>query len=155
MGLVKFTLSKVRAMYGTPKYKVPAAKRPAFRVTGFQDYVEGIGEDLALMFLNFVIDNIRTNRYGFTLNPATVKRKKGTLPWINTEELLDALVVEGATVRFKKGVHKGTQLTYGELALILEYGMKERGMPPRAVFRRSFEDFKPIAADFVKRRFRV
>lgn len=146
MGIAKFTLGTIESMFGKPKYTLPNSLKPGFSVKGYQKHLEQVSEDIAEAFLQFLKSAIESNTYGFKDDPKTVAMKSGSIPWIDTKELINALERQGYFVMFKSGNHKGG-LSYEHLAMILEYGMKEKGIPPRPVFRKSFEDFQSIAED--------
>lgn len=146
MGIPRITPAALLAKFRPPDWnkQMPASQRPKFlTATEFKNYIAFISEENAYAFLKFLLDNIESNKYKFTLQPATIKIKGHNIPWIETKELISNLEVFKDTVRFKKGVHS-SGLSYEMLAMILEYGQKEKGIPPRDVFRRSFEDFKPM-----------
>lgn len=141
MGFPVFSMQKLVAKYGKPKMPKAPNEKESFDPEAFKQRVQEVGEEQAEAFLTFLLLNIESNTYGFTLKPETIQRKGSDTPWIETKQLVNAIERRGAEVGFKSGRHK-SGLTFEHLAMILEYGMKERGIPPRDVFRRSFADFK-------------
>ena len=101
-------------------------------------------------FYDMLIKNIRKNTYGFKLAPSTLyaRRRKGissTAPFIETGDYIDAIFVDGVSVRIARGKHKPSGLLYTELFTILEFGRRDRKIKARPVFRNTQKDFYPIA----------
>lgn len=149
MGFLKptLTLATLKAKFGVPNWvkQLKPSERPDFSFLNpdeFRQYVNIVSQDNALRFHQFLLENIISNKYKFSNAPATIKMKGSNVPWIDTRELIHHIEVVNDQVRMAKGKHKKAQISYEALAMILEYGVKDRGIPPRDVFRRSFADFK-------------
>ena len=147
MGFIKpiLTLAGLKAKYKPPDWEkqLPASKRPDFlSADEFRQYVQVVSEDNAFEFYKFLLNNIMTNRYKFKLAASTIQMKGSAIPWVDTKELINHIIFKKDEVKMAKGKHSKSKLTYETLAMILEYGQKERGIPPRDVFRRSFDEFK-------------
>lgn len=143
----KMSLSAAQRLYGKPKLEKAKIN---FDLEKYKEHLHGIGQQLAQEFLEVLKNNILTNKYGFSNTPRTVELKGGnSVPWVHTGELLDALVVSDTVVGFMFGKHSGSNILYEDLAMLLEMGMLERGIPPKDVMQRTMEDFRPYAIDFI------
>lgn len=115
-----------------------------FNADKIQAELDKIAEQNAEEFLQLLITNIRSNKYGFVLDPSTVKRKGSDTPLINQEYLINSLERQGTIVTIKEGTHpSGIKML--ELAMMLEYGRKDKHIPAFPVARNTFEDFAPEA----------
>lgn len=141
MYVQEFTVESLARKFGKPRFNRPAWIKPLFSVEDFQDFCRQIADRNAQEFLELLQENIETNKFGYSLKPDTIRQKGDDHPWIHTRELLEAIVREEDTVGLISGTHSGTSLSYSHLAMILEYGYIERGIPPRDVFRRTFRQF--------------
>lgn len=135
--------------------KVPDSlkKKPRFKlpdVKDFKDDMETLGEQIADGFKDKVIDNIETNAYGFSLKEETVKRKGSDLPLVDTGELVGSIYRDGTTVSVEDSPRKDSPLTNKELAIVHEYGTKDKHIPARPVWRNTFEDYQEEAEAQIK-----
>lgn len=130
-----------------PRYKKPATQ-------DFKADMQALGEEIAEGFKESVVENIRSNKYGHTLAPSTVTRKGHDTPLIDTEEMIDAIFREGTTVSVNDEQHGESGVTNKELAVIHEFGTKDKRIPPRPVWRQTFRDYEQVAkkriAEFLK-----
>lgn len=130
--------------------KVPDAlkKKPGFKlpdVSAFKDDMEALGEQIADGFKDKVIENIETNAYGFSIKEETAKRKGSDLPLIDTGQLIGAIYRDGTTVSVEDSPRKDSPLSNKELAIVHEYGTKDKHIPARPVWRNTFEDYREEA----------
>ena len=107
--------------------------------------MQRLGEDIAAEFMDTIIENIETNRYGYSLAKTTVQRKGHQIPLIDTHQLVDAIYRKGTKVSVNKSRREGSDLTNLELAMIQEYGTKDKHIPARPVWRDTFGDFRKVA----------
>ncbi len=158
MGLRKVTGSFLANKYGKPKTKLPpniaAGLTPAAMQKKLNTLTRKAEKRNAKEFHALVNKNVRGNAYGFSNDPQTTARKGSDIPWMHDGELIDAFVVEKTEVKFKDGNHS-SGLPYSELAMILEYGTKDKHILPMDVLRRSFEDFKETAKKNIEETFDV
>ena len=117
------------------------------RVKDFEEDMQRLGEEIAEEFKETITENIETNRYGYELAPSTVKNKGSDTPLINTHQLVDAIYRDGTTVSVEDSPRDDSTLTNLELAIVQEYGTKDRHIPARPVWRETFKDFKETARD--------
>lgn len=125
----------------------------------FKEDMQNLGEAIAEEFKNTVIDNIKTNRYKFRLADSTLAKKqkegKSLLPFIETEQYLNAIERNGTSITVKDSVRTDSNLTNLEIAMVLEYGRKDKLIPARPLWRNTFLDFKEKAFqmrnDFIKK----
>lgn len=105
---------------------------------------------LADKYYKQIISNIDQNRYGFHLSSAWLKIKEvngwDSRPFIAEGYYRDNIEIftkDGhLTVGFKEGkTHPRSGITYGELALLLEYGRLDKGLPARPLWRNTIEEF--------------
>lgn len=128
-----------KALLKLPKgFKVPDVK-------DFQADVQRLGEDIAEEFKEKVVENIEENRFGYSNAPSTILKKKGDTPLIDTHEMVDAIYREETTVSVEDTPRSDTSLTNLELAMVQEYGTKDKGIPARPVWRTTFDEFRPTA----------
>lgn len=133
-----------KSMLKPPKgFKVP-------KVEHFKEDMQRLGEDIAEEFKERVIENIEENTYGFTIEQATALRKGNNLPLIDTHEMVDSIYREGTLVSVEDTPRGDTTLTNKELAIVHEYGVPDRGIPSRPVWRNTFRDFKEEATERVR-----
>ena len=133
-----------RSMVKPPKgFKVPKIKE-------LKEDMQRLGEDIAEEFKERVIENIEENTYGFVIEESTAKRKDNNLPLIDTHEMVDSIYREGTTVSVEDTPRENSSLTNKELAIVHEYGVPDRGIPSRPVWRNTFRDYKKDATKQVK-----
>ena len=117
--------------------------------------MQHLGEEIAEEFKETVINNIENNEYGFPLAESTVKRKGSSTPLIDSGQLVDSIYREGTSVSVKNTPRDDSPLTNLELAMVQEYGTKDRHIPARPVWRNTFRDFKETAheriSDFLEK----
>lgn len=123
-------------------------KKP--RVEDFKADMQRLGEDIASEFKDTIIENINSNYYGFSLAESTILRKGSDVPLVDTGELVDSIYADGTTVSVEDTPHSNSSLTNLELAIIQEYGTKDRHIPARPVWRKTFKDFKDVAQDRIE-----
>lgn len=123
-------------------------KKP--RVEDFKADMQRLGEDIASEFKDTIIENINSNYYGFSLAESTILRKGSDVPLVDTGELVDSIYADGTTVSVEDTPHSNSSLTNLELAIIQEYGTKDKHIPARPVWRKTFRDFKDVAHDRVE-----
>jgi hypothetical protein len=112
----------------------PGFKKP--KVEDFRSDMQRVGEEIAEQFKEQVIENIETNYYGFELAQSTIERKGSDVPWINSHELVDSIYREGTVVSVEDTPREDSKLTNLQLAIVQEYGTKDRHIPPvRMEFR--------------------
>lgn len=123
-------------------------KKP--RVEDFLSDMQRLGEDLAEGFKETLVENIETNKYKFVLAPSTVKQKGDPTPLIDTHQLVDAIYRKGTLISVKDTPRDDSPLTNKELAIVQEYGTKDKHIPARPVWRNTFRDYKPVAHEQVE-----
>lgn len=122
-------------------------KPPGFRVAKvehFKEDMQALGEEIAEDFKEKIIENIETNYYRFELDPATAKRKGSDTPLVDSGELLDAIYRDETSVSVLDTVRE-SGITNLDLAMILEYGTKDKHIPAFPVWRFTYRDFKAEA----------
>lgn len=138
--LPKLPRSLLRVPRGVKRVKVADLKKD----------LEALGEEIAEEFRDKIESNIRENKYGFTLSDATIRKKGHDIPLIDTGELIDAIYQEGTEVSVEDSQRNDSDLTNKQLAIVHEYGVKDKDIPARPVWRKTFEDFRPTAEKRVK-----
>ena len=128
----------------------PGYKKP--RVEDFKRDMELLGEDIAEDFKERIIENIEENTYGFSLNQATIDRKGSDTPLVDTHELVDAIYRDGTSVSVSDTPRKNG-ITNLELAMIQEYGTKDKHVPGFPIWRFTYRDFKDEAKERIKKFF--
>lgn len=119
------------------------------RVEDFKADMQRLGQDIAEEFKQRVIDNIENNEYGFILSESTMRHKHSMTPLIETHEMVDAIFRDGTTVSVEDTPREDSRLTNLELAMVHEYGTKDKHIPARPVWRNTFRDFKEDAKDMI------
>jgi hypothetical protein len=109
-----------------------------------------VGEQVAEEFMDTVKSNIETNKYGYSLKQETIKRKGSNIPLVDSGQLLDAIYREGTKVSVNDEVREDSPLTNKQLAIVHEYGIKDRGVPPRPVWRSTWKDYREEATSKVR-----
>lgn len=125
---------------------------PGFRKPKVKDFLsdmERLGEEIAEEFKEKIVDNIESNRYGYTLRQSTIDRKGSDVPLVDTHQLVDAIYREGTTVSVEDSPRDDSPLTNLELAIVQEYGTKDKHIPARPIWRETFRDFKETAHERV------
>lgn len=150
-------LSVVKRIAKSAEVKISARPDKRFKkpkVSWFKEDMERLGEEIAEEFKDTVTENIEENRYGFENAESTIKRKGSDIPLIDTGELVGAIYRDGTTVSVEDSPRDDSPLTNLELAIVQEYGTKDRHIPARPVWRETFKDFKEVAdskiADFLE-----
>lgn len=144
MKLLPLVASVARMRIPKSRLKPP----PGFKVPDIRDFkadVQRLGEDIAEEFKETVIDNIEKNKFGYANAPATILKKKSSVPLIDTHEMVDAIYREETTVSVEDTPRSDSPLSNLELAIVQEYGTKDKGIPARPVWRNTFEEFRETA----------
>lgn len=123
----------------------PGYKKP--RTKGFEEDVQQLGENIAEGFKEKLLYNIETNYYGFALAESTIKKKGHATPLIDSGEMVDSIYVEGTVVSVEDTQRQDSELTNKELAIVHEYGTKDKNIPARPVWRLTFEDYRSEAKE--------
>lgn len=123
----------------------PGFKKP--RTEDFLADMQRLGEDIAEEFKETIIENIEDNKYGYELAESTINQKGSDTPLVNTHQLVDAIYREETTVSVEDSARDDSGLTNLELAMVQEYGTKDRHIPARPVWRNTFRDFKETARE--------
>lgn len=110
--------------------------------------LEEASEQIASLYYNRLIKNIRENKFGFTLSDSTIRGRlsrnnSNTSPLIDTGEYISNIVLDGNVVRVTEGIHSGSSLSFSELSHILEYGRMDKHIPPFPVWRNTYEEILP------------
>lgn len=121
----------------------PGFKRP--KVEDFLSDMERLGEEIAEEFKETIVENIETNRYGYELKQSTIDRKGSDVPLVDSHQLVDAIYRDGTTVSVEDSARDDSPLSNLELAIVQEYGTKDKHIPARPVWRETFKDFKDAA----------
>lgn len=143
-------LSVVKRMAKSAEVRISARPDKRFKkpkVSWFKEDMERLGEEIAEEFKDTVTNNIEENRYGFANAESTIKRKGSDTPLIDTGELVGAIYRDGTTVSVEDSPRDDSPLTNLELAIVQEYGTKDKHIPARPVWRETFKDFKEVAED--------
>lgn len=127
----------------------PGFKKP--KVKDFKEDMKQLGEEIAEDFKNKVIENIEDNTYGFTIKEETARRKGSDVPLIDTHQLVDAIYRDGTTVSVEDSSRGDSLLTNLQLAMVHEYGVKDKGIPARPVWRNTYADFREEAQERIKK----
>lgn len=127
----------------------PGFKKP--KVKDFKEDMKQLGEEIAEDFKNKVIENIEGNTYGFTIKEETARRKGSDVPLIDTHQLVDAIYRDGTTVSVEDSSRGDSLLTNLQLAMVHEYGVKDKGIPARPVWRNTYADFREEAQERIKK----
>lgn len=123
----------------------PGFKKP--RTKDFRADMQRLGEEIAEEFKETIVENIETNRYGYALRQSTINRKGSNIPLVDSHQLVDAIYREGTTVSVKDSARDDSSLSNLELAIVQEYGTKDKHVPARPVWRETFKDFKEVARE--------
>lgn len=120
-------------------------KKP--KVKDFLSDMQRLGEDIAEEFKETITDNIENNRYGYSLEQTTIDKKGSDTPLVDSHQLVDAIYRDGTTVSVEDSPRDDSSLTNLELAMVHEYGTKDKHIPARPVWRDTFRDFKDTARE--------
>ena len=115
------------------------------KVEWFKEDMQRLGEDIAEEFKETIVENIETNRYGYTLKQSTIERKGSSIPLVDSHKLVDAIYRDRTIVSVEDSARDDSSLSNLELAIVHEYGTKDKHIPARPVWRDTFKDFKDIA----------
>lgn len=123
----------------------PGFKKP--KVKDFISDMQRLGEEIAEEFKETIVENIETNRYGYELRQSTIDRKGSDVPLVDSHQLVDAIYRDGTTVSVENSARDDSPLSNLELAIVQEYGTKDKHIPARPVWRETFKDFKDVARE--------
>lgn len=123
----------------------PGFKKP--KVKDFISDMQRLGEEIAEEFKETIVENIETNRYGYELRQSTIDRKGSDVPLVDSHQLVDAIYRDGTTVSVEDSARDDSPLSNLELAIVQEYGTKDKHIPARPVWRETFKDFKEVARE--------
>jgi hypothetical protein len=123
-------------------------------------------EKCANIYLDRLLYNIETNKYGFKLTLATVRKKlakgksvkEANTPLLFEKDYLKNIVINKEiafttpkwVVTCTKGNHY-SGLTYNELSYILEFGRKDLNIPARPVWRLTYKECLTTFQEVVKK----
>lgn len=117
--------------------------------------LKSASEEIAKGYRRLLISNIKTNKFKFRLAASTINsrvlRGRSTTPLVDSGSYVRSIIIKDKTeVTVRQGKHP-SGLTYEELTFILEYGRRDKGVRSFPVWRKTWEEFKPTAAQiFVK-----
>lgn len=150
-------LAKVRRMAKSAEVRIAARRDRRFKqpdVKDFEEDMQRLGEEIAEDFKETIIENIERNRYGYSLNQTTIEKKGSNIPLVDSHDLVDAIYREGTTVSVEDSTRSDSPLSNLDLAILHEYGAKDKGIPARPIWRETFRDFKEVSqkriASFLK-----
>ena len=123
----------------------PGFKKP--KVKDFISDMQRLGEEIAEEFKDTIVENIETNRYGYELKQSTIDKKGSDVPLVDSHQLVDAIYRDGTTVSVEDSARDDSPLSNLELAIVQEYGTKDKHIPARPVWRETFKDFKEVARE--------
>ena len=123
----------------------PGFKKP--KVKDFISDMQRLGEEIAEEFKETIVENIETNRYGYELKQSTIDKKGSEVPLVDSHQLVDAIYRDGTTVSVEDSARDDSPLSNLELAIVQEYGTKDKHIPARPVWRETFKDFKDVARE--------
>lgn len=141
----KFPIRKFPKMSKSMLKPPPGFKKP--KTDDFIADMQRLGEDIAEEFKEKVVENIENNEYGYSLAQSTIYKKGSDTPLIDTHQLVDAIYREGTTVSVEDSSRDDSPLSNLDLAIIQEYGTKDKHIPARPVWRNTFRDFKDTARE--------
>ena len=133
---------------------------------GVKKALDNAFEKCAIIYLEHLLYNIETNKYGFRLSLDTVRKKltkgksvkEANTPLLFEHDYIKNIVVEKesnlATYRWVVTCTKGKHysgLSYNELSYILEFGRKDLKIPARPIWRLTFKDCIATFQEVVKR----
>lgn len=136
-----------KALLKTPRgFRMP-------KIADLRSDMQRLGEDIAEEFKEKVIENIEDNTYGFDNAESTLKQKSGSTPLIDTGELVSSIYRDGTSVSVKDTKRTDSALNNLELAIVLEYGTKDKHIPARPVWRNTYREFRKDARQRVEKFF--
>ena len=137
-----------------PRLPQAALKPPkGFKVPRVQDLradMNRLAQEIAEDFKETIVHNIESNEYGFTLKQKTILRKGSDIPLIDEKELVDAIYREGTTVSVDDTPRSDSSLSNLEMAMVHEYGTKDKHIPSRPIWRKTYRDFREDAVEIVE-----
>ena len=145
-------ISSIRRMAKSAEVKIKLRPDRRFKkpkVSHFEEDIQRLGEDIAEEFKETIIDNIKSNKYKYSLSASTIKRKGSDTPLLDSGQLIDSIYRDGTTVSVEDSKRDDSGLTNLDIAIIQEYGTKDKHIPARPVWRDTFRDFKDTAHDTV------
>lgn len=123
----------------------PGFKKP--KVKDFISDMQRLGEEIAEEFKETIVENIENNRYGYELKQSTIDKKGSDVPLVASHQLVDAIYRDGTIVSVEDSARDDSPLSNLELAIVQEYGTKDKHIPARPVWRETFTDFKDVARE--------
>jgi len=120
---------------------------------------DNIPKIVADKYKELILANIDSNKYGFKLSHSWVHKKvaKGydLRPFIASGEYVRSIDTikrrKYFAVGFKSGARHKSGLRTGYLARLLEFGVPDRRIPARPLWRRTTEDFIPVMGNDIKK----
>lgn len=143
-------IAKISQIAKSAKVKISTRPDKRFKradVKWLKSDMKRLGEEIAEDFKDTIINNIETNRYGYSLEKSTIDRKGSDIPLIDSHTLVDSIYRKGSTVSVRNSPRNDSSLTNLELAIVHEYGTKDKHIPARPVWRQTFRDFRSTARD--------
>lgn len=130
------------------KRRIPLKGRgvkPRFTVKDFLSGISSFESRMASEFVSYVKTKLSKEEYSFDV----IEKLYGNGDSVVTDKMIRAIHHKDSLVFFEKGVALG-EVTYAELFQMLEHGRKDLGILPQPIFRKAFEDFRPIYKQSLK-----
>lgn len=139
------SLGRAKTLFGSPKIAKPKMSEVNEITNAFMNRASTIEEENAQGFFELLMDNIITNKYHL---PDSEKQNPDDeeIPSYNFEDLIEGIEIEGTSVTISDE-NSIFGVPYRDIAYLLEYGRKDKGISPKDVFRKTFKEYKKIAAD--------
>ena len=107
--------------------------------------MQRLGQEIAEEYKETIVQNIEENKFGFSIKEGTLRNRGDGPPLMDTRELVDAIYREGTTVSVEDTPRSDSSLSNLELAMVHEYGTKDKHIPARPVWRQTYREFRPLA----------
>lgn len=143
-------IARIRRLAKSAEVRIATRPDKRFKrleVKWFKEDMQRLGEEIAEEFKETIVENIETNRYGYELSQSTIDRKGSDVPLVDSHQLVDAIYRDGTTVSVEDSARDDSSLSNLELAIVQEYGTKDKHIPARPVWRETFKDFKDVARE--------
>ena len=109
---------------------------------------------LSKAFHTLLLNNIRTNKFGYTLKKGTLQARNSRgfvslRPLIASGQYLNSIIENSGVVFIKEGTVANGSIEFAELGDLLEYGRADKGFGGFPHWRPTLEEFIPKMEEII------
>jgi hypothetical protein len=119
-------------------------------IDSLESFIENLPTIIAEEYHRRLINNIQTNKFGFSNKASTLVRKTGDTPLIDTGAYINAIKLDGALVYVDYGTEERTGISFALLSNVLEFGRLDKSIPAYPVWRLTYDELLEELNTFIE-----